>query len=99
VFHRLLTRSGLNCCTALPNHAFKTHRPYEFGVKVSVATTLARSKGGQFIAHVKALPGNPYDGHTLETSFRRSRPRSARALLASSPTAATAATTPRPTTR
>ena len=77
----------------------KTHRPYEFGVKVSVATTLARSKGGQFIAHVKALPGNPYDGHTLETSFRRSRPRSARALLASSPTAATVATTPRPTTR
>ena len=45
----------------------KAHRPYEFGVKVSVATTLNRSKGGQFIAHVKALPGNPYDGHTLET--------------------------------
>ena len=45
----------------------KAHRPYEFGVKVSLATTLARSKGGQFIAHVKALPGNPYDGHTLET--------------------------------
>jgi IS5 family transposase len=45
----------------------KAHRPYEFGVKVSVATTLAPSKGGQFIAHVKALPGNPYDGHTLAT--------------------------------
>jgi IS5 family transposase len=45
----------------------KAHRPYEFGVKVSVATTLHRSKGGQFVAHVKALPGNPYDGHTLET--------------------------------
>jgi transposase, IS5 family len=45
----------------------KAHRPYEFGVKVSIATTLHRSKGGQFIAHVKALPGNPYDGHTLET--------------------------------
>ena len=43
----------------------KAPRPYEFGVKVSVATTLHRSKGGQFIAHVKALPGNPYDGHTL----------------------------------
>jgi len=43
----------------------KAHRPYEFGVKVSVATTLNRSRGGQFIAHVKALPGNPYDGHTL----------------------------------
>lgn len=36
----------------------KAHRPYEFGVKVSVATTLNRSKGGQFIAHAKALPGN-----------------------------------------
>ena len=23
------------------------------------------SKGGQFVTHVKALPGNPYDGHTL----------------------------------
>jgi transposase, IS5 family len=45
----------------------KAHRPYEFGVKVSLATTLHRSKGGQFIAHVKALPGNPYDGHTLAT--------------------------------
>jgi len=45
----------------------KAHRPYEFGVKVSVATTLHRSKGGQFIAHVKALPGNPNDGHTLTT--------------------------------
>jgi IS5 family transposase len=45
----------------------KAHRPYEFGVKVSLATTLQRSKGGQFIAHVKAMPGNPYDGHTLAT--------------------------------
>jgi transposase, IS5 family len=32
-----------------------------------VATTLKHSKGGQFIAHVKALPGKPYDGHTLAT--------------------------------
>ena len=31
----------------------KTHRPYEFGVKVSLATTLNRSRGGQFIAHAK----------------------------------------------
>jgi transposase, IS5 family len=43
----------------------KPHRPYEFGVKISVATTLAHAKGGQFVAHVQALPGNPYDGHTL----------------------------------
>ncbi len=40
--------------------------PYEFGVKVSVATTIGHAKGGQFVTHVKALPGNPYDGHTLE---------------------------------
>src|SRR3712207_6788833 len=43
----------------------KAHKPYEFGVKVSVATPLHRCRGGQFVAHVKALPGNPYDGHTL----------------------------------
>ena len=45
----------------------KPHRPYQFGVKVSVATTLSHAKGGQFVSHVKALPGNPYDGHTLAT--------------------------------
>jgi transposase, IS5 family len=45
----------------------KAHRPYEFGVKVSVATTLAPACGGQLVTHVKALPGNPYDGHTLAT--------------------------------
>jgi IS5 family transposase len=45
----------------------KAHAPYEFGVKVSLATTLHRSKGGQFALHAKALPGNPYDGHTLAT--------------------------------
>lgn len=45
----------------------KTHKPYEFGVKVSIATTLNRCKGGQFAIHAKALAGRPYDGHTLET--------------------------------
>jgi IS5 family transposase len=40
----------------------KAHRPHEFGVKVSVANTLARAKGAQFVTHTKALPGNPYDG-------------------------------------
>ena len=43
----------------------KPHRPYEFGVKVSVATPVFRPRGGQFVAHVQALPGNPYDGHSL----------------------------------
>jgi IS5 family transposase len=45
----------------------KAHKPYEFGCKISVATPLQRCRGGQFVAHVQALPGNPYDGHTLAT--------------------------------
>ncbi len=40
--------------------------PYEFGIKVSLTTTNKRAKGGQFILHAKALPGNPYDSHTLK---------------------------------
>jgi hypothetical protein len=44
----------------------KAYRPYEFGVKVSVPTTISHAKGGQFVTHVKALLGNPYDGHTLK---------------------------------
>jgi IS5 family transposase len=43
----------------------KAHKPYEFGSKVSITTTNRRSPGGQFVLHAKALPGNPYDGHTL----------------------------------
>jgi hypothetical protein len=57
-------------------HALIAHQRYahakqfkraQFGVKVSIAATLNRSKGGQFISHAKALPGNFYDGHTLAT--------------------------------
>jgi IS5 family transposase len=44
----------------------KARTPYEFGVKVSLTTTNRRCKGGQFILHAKALPGSPYDGHTLK---------------------------------
>src|SRR3982075_4041234 len=43
----------------------KASAPYEFGVKVSIVTTNVRAPGGQFVLHAKALPGNPYDGHTL----------------------------------
>src|SRR5262249_24953065 len=43
----------------------KAHRPYEFGVKVSVATTVKHSAGGQFVTHAAALPDNPYDGATV----------------------------------
>ena len=45
----------------------KAHKPYEFGVKVPVVTIVNRSRGGQFVLASKALPGAPYDGHTLST--------------------------------
>jgi IS5 family transposase len=48
----------------------KAHKPYEFGCKVSVATTNARAPGGQFVTHMKAFHENPYDGHTLEEVIR-----------------------------
>ena len=47
----------------------KASAPYEFGVKVSIVTTNARAPGGQFVLHAKALPGNPYDGHTLRSAI------------------------------
>jgi transposase, IS5 family len=77
----------------------KAHRPYEFGVKVSVATTLNRSKGG------RSSPTSRRCRATLMTATRstpsspRSRPRSAPASPASSTTAAIAVTTARPITR
>jgi IS5 family transposase len=43
----------------------KAHARFEFGVKVSLATTNAVAPGGQFVLGARALPGNPYDGHTL----------------------------------
>jgi transposase, IS5 family len=43
----------------------KAHARFEFGVKVSLATTNAVTPGGQFVLAARALPGNPYDGHTL----------------------------------
>ena len=42
----------------------KAPKPYEFGVKGSVATPLRRGRGGPFGAQVQALPGPPYDGPT-----------------------------------
>lgn len=46
----------------------KARAPYEFGVKVSMATNLRTSgeKGKHFVVHTKAMHGRPYDGHTLE---------------------------------
>ena len=39
----------------------KSRNPYEFGVKVGVATTLK----GNLIVGARSFAGNPYDGHTL----------------------------------
>ena len=33
----------------------------------TAGAAMAKYSGGLFIAHAKALPGNPYDGHTLAT--------------------------------
>ena len=43
----------------------KARARFEFGVKVSIATTNAGGPGGQFVVGMRSLPGNPYDGHTL----------------------------------
>jgi IS5 family transposase len=51
----------------------KASAPYEFGVKASIVTTNARAPGGQFVLHAKALPGNPYDGHTLRDVIERTQ--------------------------
>lgn len=39
----------------------KARQPYEFGVKVGIASTLK----GNLIVGARAFHGNPYDGHTL----------------------------------
>src|SRR6202045_4599065 len=44
----------------------KARTRYEFGVKVSIAVTNARAEGGQFVLGIRAVPGLPYDGHTLK---------------------------------
>lgn len=45
----------------------KDGRKYEFGQKVSVATT---SKGGWLVGAL-CVPGNPYDGHTLKAQMEQ----------------------------
>lgn len=47
----------------------KAHKKYEFGVKVGVVAT---SREGIVIG-MKALPGNPYDGHTLSESIEQAQ--------------------------
>ena len=45
----------------------KARQPYEFGVKVTVATT---HKEG-LVVGMRSLPGNPYDGHTLPEAIEQ----------------------------
>src|SRR6202522_3022995 len=72
----------------------KAAAPYEFGVKASIVTNNRRAPGGQFVLHAKALPDNPYDGHTLRDTLSR-KPRHSpdarsSALMSTRGTAATA---------
>ncbi|MGN8117439.1 hypothetical protein [Labrys sp. 22185] len=75
----------------------KPHKPYEFGVKVSIATPLNRCKGGQFVLHAKAMPGNPYDGHTLATVIPQIEQSWGLPSTRSSPMPAISGTTPQRT--
>jgi len=45
----------------------KARTPYEFGVKVGVASTLK----GNLIVGARAFHGNPYDGHTLNEQLEQ----------------------------
>jgi IS5 family transposase len=47
----------------------KARTPYEFGVKVGVASTLK----GNLIVGARSFPHNPYDGHTLQEQLEQAR--------------------------
>jgi IS5 family transposase len=45
----------------------KARTPYEFGVKVSIVTTLKEG----LVVGARSMPGNPYDGHTLDEALEQ----------------------------
>ena len=45
----------------------KARRPYEFGVKVGIASTFK----GNLIVGARAFHRNPYDGHTLNEQLEQ----------------------------
>ena len=47
----------------------KAHKRYEFGVKASIAST----NKSNFVVGGMALPGNPFDGHTLTQALEQVR--------------------------
>ena len=54
----------------------KAHKRYEFGVKASIATT----NKSNFVVGGLALPGNPFDGHTLVSALAQVRRLTERAI-------------------
>lgn len=45
----------------------KARTPYEFGVKVSIATTLKEN----LVVGMRSMPGSPYDGHSLAQTLEQ----------------------------
>ncbi len=45
----------------------KANKQYEFGVKVGIVSTSKES----FVIGATSLPGNPYDGHTLQACIEQ----------------------------
>ena len=45
----------------------KARTPYEFGVKVSVAVTAREG----LVVGMRSMPGNPYDGHTVDSQLEQ----------------------------
>ena len=45
----------------------KAHKKYEFGVKVGITVT----NKSNFVLGARSFPGNPYDGHTLESCLEQ----------------------------
>ena len=43
---------------------------YQVAVKTPIVTNNRRAPGGLFVLHARALPDNPYDGHTLRDVSR-----------------------------
>ncbi|MBB4428275.1 IS5 family transposase [Bradyrhizobium sp. CIR48] len=46
-------------------------RTLRVGVKASIVTNNRRDPGGLFVLHARAMPDNPYDGHTLRDVLDR----------------------------
>ena len=73
----------------------KAHKRYEFGSKVALAVS---SQGGWVLA-ARSLEGNPYDGHTLQSTMDRIVATSGTEPSTSIATWATGATTTRGSAR